>query len=268
MKRLAEMQEEEVLFEKITDEALFKQPPLLEDCPICMLPVPAEESGRRNQFCCGKVICSGCEHAFKSRITKEEHDVCPFCRSPPPTMDVLMKRMEKGDANAATTFRMVGCFYQDGQRGFPVDYKKAVDLWRQAAKLGCVEAYNHIGQAYMYGQGVEKDERKARLYGELAAIGGDSVARHNLGQSAVCGGKLFSMDPSDADRALALKHWQIAVYCGCTRSLQMIQQWYKRGFVTKQDFETALRSRQEYLGEIRSVQRDQAAAVGNHYKYY
>ena len=124
MKRVADMQEEEQLFEKITDESLFKQPPLLEDCPICMLPVPAEESGRRNQFCCGKVICSGCEHAFKSRITKEEHDVCPFCRSPPPTMDIMMKRMEKGDANAATTFRMVGCFYQDGQRGFPVDYKR------------------------------------------------------------------------------------------------------------------------------------------------
>ena len=34
-----------------------------------------------------------------------------------------------------------------------------------------MEAYNHIGNAYMYGMGVEKDERKAKLYTELAAIG-------------------------------------------------------------------------------------------------
>ena len=41
MKRVAEMQEEEQLFEKISEEAIFKQPPLCEDCPICMLPMPA-----------------------------------------------------------------------------------------------------------------------------------------------------------------------------------------------------------------------------------
>ena len=94
------------------------------------------------------------------------------------------------------------------------------------------------------------------------------MARYNLGQSAFCGGKLFNPAPSDTERSLALKHWQIAVKCGSSDSLQTIQEWYKQGVATKQDFETALRSRQEYLGEIRSVQRDQAAAVGNHYKYY
>jgi len=70
MKRVAEMQEEEQLFEQITDEALFRQPPLLEDCPICMLPTPARGSGSRQQLCCGKVICSGCIHAVKESTKK------------------------------------------------------------------------------------------------------------------------------------------------------------------------------------------------------
>jgi len=269
MKRVTEMQEEEQLFEQITEDTLFKQPPLLEDCPICMLPMPAKGSGSRQQLCCGKVICSGCIHAFKSRITKKEHDVCPFCRAPPPNesklMKVLTKRMKKGDAES---YHLVGCYYQDGKYGLPTDRAKAVELWRKAAKLGCVEAYNNIGNSCMYGMGVERDERKGKLYIQLAAIGGNSVARYNLGQSAECGGKLYNPTPSDVERALALKHWQIAVKCGCSRSLQKIQQWYKWGHVAKQDFETALRSRQEYLSEIRSVQRDEAAAIGDHYKYY
>ena len=269
MKRVAEMQEEEVLFERITEEAIFKQPPLREDCPICMLPMPAlVPYGSRNKLCCGKVICSGCIHAVESR-TKKGPALCPFCRSEAPFMSqlvkVLKKRMKKGDADS---YRMLGCFYENGKHGLPLDRAKAVELWREAARLGSVEAYNHIGNAYMYGMGVEKDERKAKLYTELAAMGGDSMARYNLGQSAFCGGKLFNPTPSDAQRALALKHWQIAVSCRCSRSLQKIQEWYKLGVATKQDFETALRSRQEYLSEIRSVQRDEAAAIGDHYKYY
>ena len=92
--------------------------------------------------------------------------------------------MKKGDAES---HHLVGCFYHDDKHGLPVDRAKAVELWRKAAKLGYVEAYNNIGNACMYGMGVEKDERKARLYTQLAAIGGNSVARYNLGQSAECG---------------------------------------------------------------------------------
>jgi len=137
-------------------------------------------------------------------------------------MKVLTKRMKKGDAES---YHLVGCYYQNGKCGLPIDRVKAVELWRKAAQLGCVEAYNNIGNAFMYGMGVEQDERKARLYIQLAAIGGNSVARYNLGQSAECGGKLYNPTPSDAERALAVKHWQIAVKCGCSKSLQKIQQW-------------------------------------------
>jgi len=53
--------------------------------------------------CCGKIICTGCVHAFQSRATKKEHKLCPFCRSqpPPPKSDEkLIKRVEVNDADA------------------------------------------------------------------------------------------------------------------------------------------------------------------------
>ena len=40
--------------EKISDEELFKQPPPLEDCPICFLLLPVIGTGRKYQSYCGK----------------------------------------------------------------------------------------------------------------------------------------------------------------------------------------------------------------------
>ena len=59
--------------------------------------------------CCGKLICGGCVHAFQSRATKQEHDLCPFCRTLAPTSDEeiikrLKKRMELNDAQAIQLF--------------------------------------------------------------------------------------------------------------------------------------------------------------------
>ena len=63
----------------------------------------------------------------------------------------------------------------------PKDYNKAFELFVAAGELGCVYAFNNLGDAYANGQGVERDEKKAKHYYELAAIGGDVYGRHNLG---------------------------------------------------------------------------------------
>ena len=53
-KRVAEMH----------DESFFKQPPQLEECPICFSRLPSVvHTGSKFKVCCGKVICSGCIHA-------------------------------------------------------------------------------------------------------------------------------------------------------------------------------------------------------------
>ena len=46
------------------DESFFKQPPQLEECPICFSRLPSVvHTGSKFKVCCGKVICSGCIHA-------------------------------------------------------------------------------------------------------------------------------------------------------------------------------------------------------------
>ena len=92
------------------DNALFKQPPANEDCPICFLPVPFMSTGSKYQSCCGKVICSGCIHAV--RIMDDEAK-CPFCRVPVPLSyeEIIEMNMKRAEMDDATANYNLGCYY-------------------------------------------------------------------------------------------------------------------------------------------------------------
>ena len=66
----------------------------------------------------------------------------------------------------------------------------------------------------------------------------------------------------------ALKHFLIAFMGGSKESLEKIQQLYIDGHVTKEDYTKALQVYQEYLGEIKSDQRDKAAAAHERFRYF
>jgi TPR repeat protein len=91
--------------------------------------------------------------------------------------------------------------------------------------------------------GVAKDEKKALHYSELAAIKGDSTSRCNLG----C--KEYNAGWCDK----AIKHRLISCQRGCYDSLDNIKQLFMDGAATKEDYEKALQSYQEYIDEIKSV---------------
>ena len=55
---------------------------------------------------------------------------------------------------------------------------------------------------------------------------------------------------------------------GEKESLGAIQEMFKMGVATKEDYTQALRAYQAYLGEIKSVQRNEAAAADEEFKYY
>jgi TPR repeat protein len=57
------------------------------------------------------------------------------------------------------------------------DQAKAIELWKQAAKLGSSQAHYHLGNSYREGG----DLKKAKFHYEVAAMAGHDVARHNLG---------------------------------------------------------------------------------------
>ena len=244
---------------ELHDEALFREPPPQHgDCPVCFLRLPSMDSGRMYYACCGKTICSGCVHAdvYDNHGNIIVGKKCPFCRTPLPTSDEevlkrLKKRMEVGDAYA---FFVMGCYYDEGECSLPQDSAKALELHHRAAKFG----YTNIGAAYYNGEGVERDEKMARYYLELAAMEGEVVARHNLG---------VNEDNSGNDDR-ALNHYMIAVRSGHTNSVKEIQQMYMDGHATKDHYANALRSHQAYIDEIKSDQRDEAAAFSDEYCYY
>ena len=60
----------------------------------------------------------------------------------------------------------------------------------------------------------------------------------------------------------------IASRDGFPASLKVIKQLYTNGHATKDDYTKALQAYQKYLGEIKSKQRDEAAAAQERYRYY
>ena len=248
---------------ELHDEELFKQPPPEEDCPICFLRMPTLPMGSKYKTCCGngKTICSGCIHSplYDDQGNEVDNEKCPFCRTPTPTKEEMiemeMKRVEMNDAHA---IGKQGYYYAEGISGFPQDMNKAVGLWQRSGELGLSKAYGSIGDAYHSGRGVEVDKKKAMHYYELAAMGGCAMARHSLGEIEEKAGNM--------DRAF--KHHMIAVGGGHSGSIKQIKELYSNGHITKDDYMTALRLYQEYLVEIRSSQRDEAAAAHERYRYY
>ena len=243
---------------ELHDVTLFKEPPpQYGDCPICFLRLPTMDSGRRYMSCCGKIVCTGCCYAdvYDNHgniiVTKK----CPFCRTPISSTDEankrLKKRMEVGDTYA---FALMGNAYSRGRYGLPQDSAKAMEFRHKAGKFG----YNDIGSAYYNGDGVERDKKMARHYLELAAMEGNAAARRNLGAAEYKAGSYNR----------ALKHFMIAVKGGYTLSVKEIQRMYMDGHVGKDHYANALRSHQEYLNEIKSGQRDKAAAFRDDYRYY
>ena len=92
----------------------------------------------------------------------------------------------------------------------------------------------------------------------MAAIGGDVKSRHHLG--------VIEYQAGNMDRTL--KHFMVAAGGGHKNSLTAIQEMFKNGGATKDDYTQAIRAYQTFLGEIKSPQRDEAAAFDEACKYY
>ena len=160
----------------------------------------------------------------------------------------MKKRADAGDADA---FLLLGNLYDDGDVGFPQDRNKAMQLFLRAGKLGSASAYNKIGIAYINERGVERDMKKAKYYYELAAMGGNVMARGNLG----------GLEYHAGNMSRAMKHWMISAGAGDDVSLKKIRDCFLEGHATKDDFENALRAHKESADEMKSEQREAAAAI-------
>src|SRR5210317_710643 len=81
---------------ELHDEALFKEHPPTEDCPICLLPLPIDGIQTIFKSCCGKIICRGCIYAMDEARGRGKIGLCAFCRVPNPNSDEeIIKRIKK-----------------------------------------------------------------------------------------------------------------------------------------------------------------------------
>lgn len=162
-------------------------------------------------------------------------------------MKRIKKRVLADDADAMLS---LGWIYYRGEMGLLQDTEKTIKLWLQAGELGCAEAYNNIGVVYEDGEGVEKDVKMSKHFYELAAMGGCLDARNHLG----------FVEEFACNMNKAVKHWMISAGAGHDESLMKIRECFVEGHATKGDFERALRAHQASKDEIKSDQRDAAAA--------
>ena len=250
---------------ELRDEMLFKQPAgsHLGDCPICCLPLSLDSNTSTMYSCCSKVVCDGCSCADMLRqlqiIRVQSHHQyiqptpsslkCPFCRHPRPGTDEeaynnLMKRVKANDP-----FALFDCGRTARDKG---DYDGAFKCFTKAAELGDADAHYNLSIMYRYGQGVEKDEKKSIYHAEQAAISGHPEARHGLGAYEGMNGRFER----------AVEHFIIAANLGLDDAINALKEYYKHGFVSKEDYAAALGAHKAAVDAMKSPQRDAAE------KYY
>ena len=255
---------------ELRDEALFKDPPPKEDCPICFLPMPVKliccvslppatllsvpiyDFAKANEElategtdgyypCCGKSICRGCVHS----CSQSGNHKCPFCNSDrynktdEEDVEEIMKRVE---ANGAASICVLANFYHLGRGGLQQDYARAIELYARAAELGFSKAHINLGMLYDEGGNM----KKAKFHFEAAAMAGNEVARFKIG----------GMELKSGNMERAVKHWTIAASAGESCSMHQLRLYFEKGQLSRESINSTLIAYNNACAEMRSETRD------------
>ena len=236
---------------EIRDDELFTQPDgsSYGECPICCLPLSLDKAKSSMNSCCCKLICNGCVYANAMREMEQGMGMkCAFCREPVPKSDAEgnQKAMIRVKANdpAALCQMGVNCTNEG-------DHEGAFNYFTKAAGLGAVDAHFSLSFSYRNGEGVEIDIKKAVNHLETAAIAGHPDARYNLG----------CYEGNAGRHARAMRHFIIAANLGCDKALEAVKKGFVKGFVSKDDYASALRGHQAAVDATKSAQRELASVI-------
>jgi TPR repeat protein len=256
---------------ELRKQALFKDPPPKEDCPICFLPMPnqliacvslppatilsvpiydyaeaneelANMSTEEYYSCCGKAICGGCLYSFGK---SGNGGTCPFCKSErmgktdEKRVEELMKRIEVNDT---VSMYVLGNYHFHGELGLLQDRNKAMELWTQAAALGSSQADFALGCSY----NEEGNLKKAKRHYEAAAMAGHELARYNLG----------IMEEKSGNNERGVKHSMIAASGGYYKAMHNLLVAFNEGSVSRDEIESTLTAYNNSCAEMRSEARD------------
>ena len=254
---------------ELRDEALFKDPPAKEDCPICFLPMPErliscvslrpatrssvpikdfanehEELADREMEtyypCCGKSACGGCLHSF----CESGNMKCPFCNSErDKTIEQQVEEMRRRvEANDAASMNMLANYYEHGRQNIQQDHMKALELYARAAELGFSKAHYSLGMHYKK----VGDLKKTKFHFEAAAMAGHDGARYSLG----------GLEANSGNLERAMKHWTIAASAGHYNAMHTLQFGFQQGGISRESINTTLAAYNKSCAEMRSESRD------------
>lgn len=92
--------------------------------------------------------------------------------------DLYEEEIEIGNADAMND---LGSHYYVGRRGFLQSFSEAVELYHQAAMNGNRQAQENLGYCYYYGRDMERDYEKAFHYFALGAFDGHLISLYKIG---------------------------------------------------------------------------------------
>eukprot|EP00984_Skeletonema_dohrnii_P029909 scaffold20880_cov106-Skeletonema_dohrnii-CCMP3373.AAC.2 len=251
---------------ELRQEALFKESPPEEDCPICNIRFPMKNETCtlvQSKFpllhkvaCCGKSLCIGCMVQNRDSCLFCEEDLQQFNSNAKGILKRLLHRIHhsRNDQDKIRALDMLASSYDTGAGGIGVrrDSKKAHQLWMEAVELGgSKDAHYNLSQSYSKyykERGVEKDDKKELYHLEEAAMLGDAAARCELGKYEAARGNW--------DRAK--KHWMLSAAAGCKGCMERIKQGKKKGAVSNSEYKRTLRAHWKSLNLTRSAHRDGA----------
>ena len=75
----------------------------------------------------------------------------------------------------------IGAHYYSGNRGFEQNFRKAVDLYNMAAEHGNRQAQENLGYCYYYGRDMDVDYEKAFHHFALGAFDGHLISLYKIG---------------------------------------------------------------------------------------
>lgn len=129
--------------------------------------------------------------------------MCPFCNSDRGD-DTDEQRVEETmmqvEVNDPTSICLLATYYDNGLGGLQQDCAKAVELWKQASKLGSRHVHFELGVIYHEWGDLKKD----KFHYKAAAMAGHKVARYNLGY----------IERASGNVERALKHLRIVASAG------------------------------------------------------
>ncbi|KAK1746791.1 hypothetical protein QTG54_002135, partial [Skeletonema marinoi] len=240
---------------ELRQEALFKESPPEEDCPICNIRFPMKNE-TCTLACCGKSMCIGCMVQNRDSCLFCEEDLQQFNSNAKGILKRLLHRIHHSsdDQDKIQALSMLASSYDTGAGGIGVrrDSKKAHQLWMEAVELGgSKDAHYNLSQSYSKyykERGVEKDDKKELYHLEEAAMLGDAAARCELGK--------YEGERGNWDRAK--KHWMLSAAAGCKGCMERIKRGKKKGAVSNDEYKKTLRAHRKSLNLTRSAQRDAA----------